>query len=308
MSDSKSNASVHPDAPSAPAPAAAAAAASLGIEKAIVADILSVDENDHEYKIAVDDIEESNPNPFSVCIGALAFPLTCAMSWFCLEPNQEAVITNCGSFTRHVRKPGCFFSNCFGRDIIYVNTRQIAIDLPKTKVLDARGSPLHVSAVLIFYFSNTIRAALAVQNRDAYVSNVATATMRKVVSKFPYETEDNSPSLRTHQSLVTKLLTEAAQHQLRAAGATCITFQLNEISYSNEIAGAMLKRQAAEALVAARKVLVSGCSDIALDTVDLLRRRGIEMSDEQTAKLVNNIIVVTASEGSTVSTVGVDMD
>lgn len=243
----------------------------------------------------------------STCLGVVCFPFSCCCSFYTLEPNEEAVIVQCGTYTEKVTEPGCHYSSCWGRDMYRMTRRQISRDLPTIKCLDSSGNPIMVSAVLVTRYERTERAALALRNVERWVLNMATSTLRKVVSTFPYETDDDSPSLKTHQSMVSRRLQAAAQKMLQPAGAHVVAFQVNELSYAPEIASAMLKRQQADALVGARRVLVEGCAAIALDSVRILEDSGVSMSDSEKVSLLNNVITVTASDGGTSNVIDVGL-
>lgn len=262
-------------------------------------------DNDHEFDLEIrDDQLTTGTSVFSNIMSCLC-PWTAPCGFFTLEPNEEAIVVQCGTFTGKATTPGIHWASCWGRELHRVSKRQVSVDLPTIKCLDLNGNPLNMSAILVYRFERTERAALAVQNRGRWINNQATSTLRKVVSEFPYETADDSPSLKTHQSLVSRRLVAAAKRQLLPSGAVVVAFQINEISYAPEIAAAMLKRQQADALVQARSVLVSGCTQIALDAVKILEDADVQMTDSEKVRLMSNIVTVTASEGGTVNTISV---
>jgi hypothetical protein len=126
--------------------------------------------------------------------------------------------------------------------------------------------------------------------------------------RYPYEppTDDkDAESLKTETAQISDLLCAMLQTKISQAGAVCQSFQLNEISFAPEIAASMLKRQAAEALVQAREVIVEGAVDISLKAVHKLEQGGLKMTPEQTANLVASLLVVTVGDRDAQPTLGV---
>jgi regulator of protease activity HflC (stomatin/prohibitin superfamily) len=258
---------------------------------------------DQEFHVEEDDrIAMMKPSLAIRICDILFCPLTCLFGWYCVSNNQEVIITEAGKYVHSEDRPGCHYWPCCLADIRKVGLRQTSVDLPTIKVLDSNGNPLKVSAILVYKVDRADRAVLSVADFSQYVQNQATATLRKIVSSFPYETDDGSPCLKTHLPLVSKRLKEAAHAQMLAAGARVITFQVNELSYSPEIAAAMLRRQQAHALVQARRTLVEGCTKIAMDSVKALEESDIHMTDSEKVRIIANMMVVTCSEGSVVPT------
>lgn len=264
-------------------------------------------DHDREYDVDLrdDQLQMSRPVLANV-IGCLCLPVTLLCGCFTVQPNEEVLELSYGSYVYKYVAPGLHWSSCWGRELKRVSTRQMTVDLPTVVCLDKTGNPLRVSAIIVFRFDNTQRAALGVQDAQKYVRNMATASLRKVVSEFPYETDDESPSLKTHQSMVSHKLRAVARRQLASAGAFVSQFQLNELSYSPEIAAAMLRRQAAAALVSARRTLVEGCTQIALDAVNILEDSDIVMTDSEKVAIVRNVLTVTCSDSSAQPVLSVD--
>jgi len=216
-----------------------------------------------------------------------------------------------GTYTGTYTEPGCTFINCWGRELRTVSTAAQSIDLPSTKIIDKNGNPLLVSAIIVYHIVNTRRAALDVLNARHFISLQATAVLKQIVSQYPYE--DRNPDGREEGSLCLKTEANEIGHQLRTklqdkiaqAGAVCQSFQLNEISFAPEIAANMLKRQAAEALVQARELIVRGAVGISLQAVEELAKGGLEFSQEEQCRLVSNLLVVTCGDNDAQPVVGV---
>eukprot|EP00339_Tiarina_fusa_P020505 CAMPEP_0117026498 /NCGR_PEP_ID=MMETSP0472-20121206/19474_1 /TAXON_ID=693140 ORGANISM="Tiarina fusus, Strain LIS" /NCGR_SAMPLE_ID=MMETSP0472 /ASSEMBLY_ACC=CAM_ASM_000603 /LENGTH=194 /DNA_ID=CAMNT_0004733519 /DNA_START=306 /DNA_END=890 /DNA_ORIENTATION=- len=191
----------------------------------------------------------------------------------------------------------------WGREIRKISTKQQSIELPKTTVVDSNGNPLIISAVIVYRISNSRRALLDVENSRIFVKNQAEAALKQTLSRFPYESNDGSPCLKTEAEQIGKHLCNLLQRKVLQAGAMVDSFQLKEISYAPEIASGMLKRQQAIAIIEARQTIVQGAVDIAADAVTKLAERGIELSDSDQAKLVTNLLTVVCSDNDAQPTV-----
>lgn len=241
-------------------------------------------------------------------LGCICCPLTALGSWIPVQTRTEAVVLHFGALTGVYATPGCHFINCWGRDIRVISTAAQSIDLKKTKILDKNGNPLLVSAIIVYHIVDTKRAAIDVANANQFVQLQATAVLKQIVSQYPYESpdgKDHEISLKTEALEVGHQLRTTLQDKIAQAGAVCQSFQLNEISFAPEIAANMLKRQAAEALVQARELIVKGAVGISLKAIDELERGGLKMSDEAQTRLVSNLLVVTCGEHDAQPTVGV---
>ena len=127
----------------------------------------------------------------------------------------------------------------------------------------------------------------------------ALTTLKQVVSRYPYQarkSHPDEPCLLTETKEISKELQVEFAKQIIVAGAECVSFQLNEISYSAEVAAAMLKRQQAHAIVDAREAIVSGAVSIATTSIASLKDGGLVLSDGAKAKLVSNLLVVTSAD------------
>lgn len=267
---------------------------------------------DAEANLHFDDSQLEERAPIGAyLIGALLCPLTFATSWYCLDPYQEAVVLHCGSLSSIEKEPGCHYATSCGREIRKISTKQVSVEISDAKILDKTGNPLHVSAVIVYRVINAKRAALAVESLSSWVMNQGMATLRRVVSQFPYEVDDHdpiTPCLKTHLPLVAARLKSASKGQFTAAGVDILSFQVNEIGYAPEIAASMLKRQQAHALVQARRTLVRGCTDIAMGAIENMKEKGVNISDENQVRIINNLLTVTCSDVQTVNAIPVGLN
>eukprot|EP00732_Lithocolla_globosa_P006321 Lithocolla_globosa_v1_NODE_7252_length_971_cov_177.435590.p1 type:complete len:291 gc:universal NODE_7252_length_971_cov_177.435590:930-58(-) len=232
----------------------------------------------------------------ATALGVGCFPLTLLCSLYVLDPKEEAVVLNFGKYNETKKTPGLQFNNCFGREIRKISTKKQSIDLPNNKIVDLNGNPLQVSAVVVYYFRNTKRAALDIENPTNYIYTQAQTVLKAIVSQFAYETQDGSPSLKTESDRVSERLVTLMQEKITVCGAVCVSFQLNEISYAPEIAAAMLRRQQAKALIDARQSIIEGAVTIACSASKEVESRGIKLTAEEKAKMVINLVTVTSSD------------
>jgi len=250
------------------------------------------------YRIEDDAKDNIQPGEFSAlsCIlGIIGFPVA-VFSCYSLNEKEEAVILRWGKFDEQVSAPGCHWSNNCGRDLRKINTAKLTLELPVTKIIDLNGNPLNVSAIITFYYNDVRRTALHVANAYQFIRDQAQAVMKQVVSRYPYESHDGSPCLKSETHEIGREMVELLQERVTVAGAKIISFDLNELAYAPEIASGMLKRQQASALVEARKTIVVGAVEIAAGAVEALGKKGIALSDPDKAHLVTNLLTVICSD------------
>lgn len=162
-------------------------------------------------------------------------------------------------------------------------------------MIDSRGNPLLISGVVRYFFEDTVRTALECQQPNVYVELLAQAVLKNVVSRFPYETTDGSPCLKSDSEVVEKELKDNLQARVQATGAQIISLSLNEIAYAPEISQAMLKRQQAFAIVDARQQIVQGAVDVASEAVEELQQKGHNLEANK-GRIVANLLTILCSE------------
>ena len=151
-----------------------------------------------------------------------------------------------GKYSGVYTTPGCHCSTPIGRSLRFMSKRKQVCDVPMSKCADLHGRPLNVSAVVSYYISNTVRAALAVESATEFVRTSATAVMKQIVSKYPYEErkgEHSEHNLKSESDVIGREAVELLQERVEIAGAKILTFAFNELNYSSEIASSLLKRQ-----------------------------------------------------------------
>jgi len=266
-----------------------------------------VDESSHSEEESVD--KPGHPSFMSYFLGCLCCPITFLGSWYTVQQNEEVVILNFGKYIEVVNDPGLHFSNLCGRELIPISKAKQSTELPVTKVIDKNGNPVMISGIVFYHFKNSKKAALDVLDPQNFVKDQATAVMKQIVSQYPYENmhdnDDDSdqdvvspelPCLKNDTQAVSEALVSELQKRVQAAGVIVDNFKLNEVSYAPEVSASLLKRQQAEAIVAARTTLVDGAVKIASRTVNRLDRMGVTMISSDKTKLVSNLLTVICSE------------
>lgn len=231
------------------------------------------------------------------CIFAPFLPFV-GFGLYTLEAKTEAAVLHMGKLTEVQKTPGLHCSVPFGRSIRVVSTKQCTMELPTSKVADAVGNPVMVSAILNYRVIDVKKAALHVENRSQYVNTNAQAVLKQTISTYSYD------QLKTDHDEVNARMRMSLQPLLVVAGIEVSSMCLNDLSYAPEVAAAMLKRQQAAALVDARALIVEGAVRIAQDAVTRLEGDGtVELNDDQKVKIVTNLLTVTCADTDATPTV-----
>lgn len=208
-----------------------------------------------------------------------------------------------GHYHGTITKPGCYCRSSFAVELRRVGTDLITYDLQNTKVLDSSGSPIVISGIVTYEVVDARKAAIDVNDPHRFVRDQAPAILKRVVSQFPYESDDpNVACLRTETTAVADQMRDALQQRVAVAGVRIETFSINELSYAPEIAQAMLKRQQANALIAARRAIVRGAKEIADDAISNLPS---DLPPEQKATLYSNLLIVLVGDKEVTPTLAV---
>ncbi|MCG3128012.1 MAG: hypothetical protein CHACPFDD_02885 [Phycisphaerae bacterium] len=217
--------------------------------------------------------------------------------FFTLQPNQSAVLLLFGHYYGTARREGFNWANPFFRKIkISLRTRNFNSET--VKVNDQRGNPIDIAAVVVWRVENTAQACFDVDDYQDYVHIQSEAAIRHLASEYPYDSGDaNEQSLRGNLDQVSKTLQGELQLRLSKAGVVVEEARLSHLAYAPEIAGAMLRRQQAEAVVAARTRIVEGAVgmvELALARLD--QHKTVQLDDERKAAMVTNLLVVLCGE------------
>ncbi|MCG8474324.1 MAG: SPFH domain-containing protein [Cytophagales bacterium] len=216
-----------------------------------------------------------------------------------LNPNESAVLTLFGKYVGTVKENGFYFIIPFySRKRISLKARNF--DSDRVKVNDKIGNPIMISVILVWRVKETFKAAFEVDDYNQFVVVQCDAAVRKLAGLYPYdniEDEDAPVTLRSGMNEVNHALEEELMERLEIAGIEVIEARIGYLAYAQEIAGAMLRRQQATAVVAARKKIVEGAVgmvEMALE--ELSKKEVVELDEEKKAAVVANLMVVLCSD------------
>jgi regulator of protease activity HflC (stomatin/prohibitin superfamily) len=232
-----------------------------------------------------------------VCGLVFGVLLILAAGFFTLQPNEAAVLLLFGAYKGTARDAGFHWANPFyHKTKISLRTRNFNTE--KLKVNDQRGNPTDIAAVVVWRVHNTAQATFDIQDYNNYVHIQSEAALRHLASRYPYDTTaENELSLRGSMDEVSRALQEELQERLGKAGVIVEEARLSHLAYAPEIAGAMLRRQQAEAIIAARKRIVEGAVGMVEMALEQLEsKKTVSLDDERKAAMVSNLLVVLCGE------------
>jgi len=248
--------------------------------------------------------------------------LICACGFMIIQPNQARVMLLFGTYKGSVKTSGFFWANPFfskkkiSLRIQNFETGSITTPerkdasgktIPKShsagtpsKVNDRDGNPIEISAVVVWRVVDTAEALLEVDDFEHFVSVQSESALRNLASRHPYDSEDHEISLRGNTENISEQLRTDIQERLDKAGVHVLEARISHLAYAPEIAAAMLQRQQAQAVVAARTKIVEGAVGMVEMALDRLASREIvQLDDERQAAMVSNLLVVLCSGGHT---------
>jgi len=234
----------------------------------------------------------------------------CALAWcattvslnglFVVNPNEAKVVQLFGRYVGTVRDPGFKWVNPFTTRR-KVSQRVRNFETTKLKVNDRDGNPIEIAAVVVWKVTDTAEAVFEVDNYENFVHVQSEAALRNLTTSYPYDAHsDGETALRSHTVEIAGQLQKEIQERLTRAGIEVIESRISHLAYAPEIASAMLRRQQATAIVAARQKFVEGAVgmvELALD--QLAEKQVIVLDDERKAAMVSNMLVVLCSDQGT---------
>jgi len=223
-----------------------------------------------------------------------------ALGFYMLQPNKAAVITLFGSYLGTDRNPGLRWTLPWNaRRPLSVRARNYNIET--LKVNDKRGNPVEIAAVVVWRVEDTAQALFDVEDFENFVKVQSESALRHVATGYSYDTgEEGDPhevTLRAGADVVADALRAELQARVQLAGVKIEEAKLTHLAYAPEIAGAMLRRQQAEAVIAARAKIVQGAvSMVEMALKSLSEKNVVELDDERRAAMVSNLMVVLCSD------------
>ncbi len=230
-------------------------------------------------------------------VGLVLAMLICFGGLFALAPNQAEAMLLAGKYKGTVREQGFWWMNPFNKGI-KISQRVRNLNSEKLKVNDVRGNPIEIGAVVVWRVTDTFKALFEVDDYASFVNIQSESALRHLASEFPYDTvTDGEKSLRGSMDEVNAALLVELQARLEKAGIVVDEARLSHLAYAPEIAGAMLRRQQAEATVAARFKIVEGAVGMVESALEHLEKnKTVEMDPERKAAMVSNLLVVLCGE------------
>ncbi|MBJ8026792.1 SPFH domain-containing protein [Bacillus cereus group sp. N21] len=215
-----------------------------------------------------------------------------------VQPNQAKVITFFGNYLGTIRQNGLFLTIPFALRQT-VSLRVENFNSKKLKVNDVDGNPIEIAAVIVYKVVDSAKAIFGVEHYDEFVEIQSETAIRHVATKYPYDNfqDDNCITLRGNAEEISEELRRELEARLDIAGVEVLETRLTHLAYATEIAHAMLQRQQAKAVLAARKEIVEGAVKMAKDSIHMLDEEGVlDLDDERKANMVNNLLVAIVSD------------
>ena len=233
-----------------------------------------------------------------VLLGVLL--LVCLGGFYMVEPNQSAVLSLFGKYVGTVREQGLRWNNPFYSNR-KVSLRVRNFESGRLKVNELGGSPIEIAAVIVWKVVDSAEATFNVDDYESFVQVQSEAAVRALASSYPYDQhEEGEISLRSHASEVSAELKRELDERLGTAGVDVLEARISHLAYAPEIAQAMLHRQQAAAVIAARTHIVQGAVGMVEMALSQLREKGVvELDDERRAHMVSNLLVVLCSDRAT---------
>ena len=239
------------------------------------------------------------PQPFVIaaCILITILDVLCFKGLFGVAPNQGAVLQLFGHYVGTERSPGLRWANpLYAKRFVSLRTRNF--ETSQLKVNDLDGNPIEFAAVVVWNVVDTAEAIFQVDNYENYVKVQSEAALRNLAAAYPYDAhQDGVKSLRANMQEVAAHLRDEIQERLSVAGVEVKEARISHLAYAPEIAAAMLQRQQASAIVAARTRIVDGAVGMVEMALERLDQKGtVHLDEERKAAMVSNLLVVLCGE------------
>ena len=223
--------------------------------------------------------------------------LVCWAGLFMVHPNEAKVMQLFGKYVGTTHEPGLKWANPFYAKTA-VSTRVRNFESGQLKVNDSRGSPIEIAAVVVWRVFDTAEALFEVDDYEQFVQIQSESALRNLSTTYPYEPhEEEGIGLRSHPNEIAQSLRDEIQDRLEKAGVTVLEARITHLAYAPEIANAMLRRQQASAIIAARTQIVRGAVSMVDMALDELRSNAVvELDEERKAAMVSNLLVVLCGE------------
>jgi regulator of protease activity HflC (stomatin/prohibitin superfamily) len=239
--------------------------------------------------------ESPAPIVFGILCGITGFVLL--FGHIVLQPNTACVLSFFGPYHGTVREAGFYWVNPFYSKK-YISLRARNFEGARLKVNDKQGNPIEIGAVVVWHVTDTAQAVFDVENYEEYVKVQSETALRHLANSYAYDHgEENEVTLRCSVEEVSVTLAGELSERLQKAGVVIDEARLTHLAYATEIAGVMLRRQQAEAVIAARQKIVHGAvSMVDMALRELTEKQIVEFDTDRKAALVSNLLIVLCSE------------
>jgi len=250
--------------------------------------------------LAVDGVRTANLAGLGAAVVVCAGAIAMLAGLYMVEPNQAAVLSLFGCYVGTVKDSGLRWNNPFYSKR-KVSLRVRNFESGKLKVNELEGSPIEIAAVIVWEVVDSAEAVFNVDDYESFVHIQSEAALRAMATSYPYDSDDSGLiSLRSHPAEISHHLQEQLTERLSAAGVVVVEARISHLAYAPEIAQAMLQRQQANAVIAARTRIVAGAVGMVEMALKELQQNGVvELDEERKASMVSNLLVVLCSERGT---------
>jgi len=234
----------------------------------------------------------------SILVGIVA--LFTLIGLYMVEPNQSAVLSLFGKYVGTVKEPGLRWNNpFFGKRKVSLRVRNF--ESGKLKVNELEGSPIEIAAVIVWQVVDSAEAVYNVDDYESFVHIQSESALRTMATSYPYDQhEEGQVALRSHANEISQHLRDELAERLADAGVQVLDARISHLAYAPEIAQAMLQRQQANAIIAARTRIVAGAVGMVEMALDELQKNGVvHLDEERKAQMVSNLLVVLCGERGT---------
>lgn len=249
-----------------------------------------------QYLVAHSTQAGSTPGMIASVVGMILAFLTFG-GFFLIHPNESKVFTFLGKYVGSARTAGFHWTNPFAVKK-KVTLRIVNLNSETIKVNDALGNPIEIAAVVVWHVIDSAKALFNVESYQNFVAIQSETAIRQLASHYPYDAHDTEKeSLRGNLEEIAARLKDQVQERLDVAGVHVVEARLSHLAYAPEIAQAMLRRQQAEAIIAARRQIVDGAVGMVEMALKSLEAQGVvKLDEERKAAMVNNLLVALVSE------------
>jgi len=250
---------------------------------------------------SITDNQIVDPFLFIVGLAVLCLALLLSFGLFIVQPNQAQVLILLGNYIGSVREPGFYWTFPLIVERKQVSLRVRNFNSDYIKVNEAQGSPIEIGAVIVWRVIDSAKAIFDVEDYRKFVAIQSETAIRALANRYPYDIyAEDVISLRSNPDDMADILKIESQQRLKVAGVEVIDARLTHLAYAPEIAQAMLRRQQATAVIAAKERIVEGAMGmVEMALVRLSENQVVELDEERKAAMVNNLLVAIVSEGAT---------